>query len=77
MYRFVEATMPRRSLAVLAGLALAVPLVILAAAAPAGADPGPRVARSVGVHFAIRRPSPIVLAQLHQTGVYGTLTTDR
>ena len=38
---------------------------------------GYRAAHSVGVHFAIRRPSPIVLAQLHQTGVYGTLTTDR
>src|SRR5262249_31029163 len=41
IHRSMEATMPRRSLAVLAGLALALPIVTLTGAAPAGAAPAP------------------------------------
>jgi anti-anti-sigma factor len=33
-------------------------------------------AQSLGIPFTVRRPSSFVVAQLHQTGLYETLTAD-
>jgi anti-anti-sigma factor len=38
---------------------------------------GYNAARRFGVRFAIRRPSPFIVTQLRQTGLYDVLTTDR
>ena len=38
---------------------------------------GYNAARSLGVRFAARRPSPFIETQLRQTGLYDVLTADR
>jgi anti-sigma B factor antagonist len=38
---------------------------------------GHQAAHALGVRCTIRQPSPFVLTQLHQTGLYDTLTADR
>jgi anti-anti-sigma factor len=37
---------------------------------------GRNAARTVGVGFTVRNPSPFVTTQLHQTGLYRTLVND-
>src|SRR5258706_4395770 len=38
---------------------------------------GYNAAHRIGVRFAIRRPSPFIVTQLRQTGLYDVLTADR
>jgi len=38
---------------------------------------GYNAARRLGVHFAVRRPSPFIETQLRQTGLYDVFTTER